>query len=115
MNSDNEIQELVFMGKIDKSHVDFKGSSSDKHQFVRQYIIRRKRTLETMVTNGLSFQTYPIQSSFVPPPMIIYDVTLSQDKQKLIAFIANEMGDNAYYKTFRLSQAKKFVEYVDDV
>ena len=31
MNSDNEIQELVFMGKIDKSHVDFKGSSSDKH------------------------------------------------------------------------------------
>ena len=47
--------------------------------------------------------------------MMIYDVTLSQDKQKLIAFIANEMGDNAYYKTFRLSQAKKFVEYIDDV
>ena len=43
------------MGKVDKKLVDFKGSSGDKHQFVRQYVIRRKRTLETMVTNGLSF------------------------------------------------------------
>ena len=35
MISDNEIQELVFMGKIDKSLVDFKGSTGEKHQFVR--------------------------------------------------------------------------------
>lgn len=47
--------------------------------------------------------------------MHIYDVTLSQDKQKLIAFISTEMGENAYYKTFRLTSGKKFVEYVDEV
>ena len=41
-------------------------------------------------------------------------MALSEDKQKLIAFIANDQGENAYYKTFKLSSGKKFIEYLDE-
>lgn len=114
--ADNEIQELVFMGKIDKSLVHFKGSSKNdmKHIYVRQYIIRRKRSLEIMITNGLSFQTHHIFNSMVPSPLLIYDVVLSHDKQKLIAFYSTEHGENAIYRTFRLGQKNLFEYYEDE-
>jgi hypothetical protein len=59
---DNEIQELQYMGRvklIEDTAKKLNESSNNKKSKIfayRQFLVRRNRSLEIMITNGLSFQ-----------------------------------------------------------
>ena len=79
------------------------------------FLVRRKRSLEIMYTNGLYHWVEPINNTRVHPPFIISDITLSQNNQKLFVFFTMS-GNSAQVqiKTFYWDYpAQTFLEYED--
>ena len=77
---ENELMELIYMGKVYDS-VDNKDV-----QCYRQILVRRKRCLQVMFTNGLMYMTYDVPGSFAQKPFIISDIMLNANGDKLIVF-----------------------------
>ena len=82
LEKNNEVMELIYMGKVDVNE----DVPNTKAKFVRQFLIRRLRSLEIMFTNGLTHQVDPVPNSEVKYPFVISDVILGQDNQKLIVY-----------------------------
>lgn len=61
-------------------------NSRTKPKVLQQFLIRRKRSLELMYTNGLCHWVTEIKGSKVESPYIISDISLSQDNRILIVF-----------------------------
>ena len=78
----NEIMELIFMGKIDYNL----NEPDKKPKIVRQFLVRRQRSLEIMFTNGLNHWVEEIPKTEVVYPFQISDVVLSPDNYRLIVF-----------------------------
>lgn len=95
----NEIQELIYMGKV---QVNSKNSmSSEKSKNMRQFLIRRKKSLELMFTNGLNHTTSFIAHSEVQDPFHISDVMLSANNKSLIAYYSIQGNESqVFVKTF---------------
>lgn len=113
MKKNNEIEELLYMGKYGKTYGNINNQKKD--QLVQQFLVRRKRSLELMYTNGLYHSVEQINNTRVDAPQIISDITLSQNNQKLIVFFSI-VGNNAQVqiKTFHWdSSAQTFLEYDD--
>lgn len=90
MQEDNEVYELAFLRKsFDK---DSRKNSQPKT--VIEFLVRRKRSLEIMKTNGLNFTTTYITNSLVNAPIHISDSILSQNKKTIIAYYSVEGDDS---------------------
>lgn len=109
------------MGKVlkkDKRSADLlkdgETPGASKNKFLRSFLIRRRRSLEVMYTNGLSHWTEFIEKSDVKAPFIISDINLSSSCNKLIAFYS-VMGNEAQVsiKTFMKNQYNSFDFYED--
>jgi hypothetical protein len=87
----DEIIELQYMGKINVTN------KFQNMGFLRQFLVRRKRVLELMITNGLTFQVMEIQSSRCDPPYEISDIMLSKDNSILLAYYSLESNYKKFY------------------
>ena len=67
LNQNNEIEELIYIGKtlMDKH----KQNTKPTDYF--SFLVRRKRSLEVMLTNGLTYFSDPIEESFTKSPFFI--------------------------------------------
>jgi hypothetical protein len=68
-NNDNEICELVYMGKSLKLDA--------KNKAFTQFLVRRQKSLEIMFTNGLYFWSEYVPDSDASHPLEISDIILS--------------------------------------
>lgn len=82
LEKNNEVMELIYMGKVDIN----RDVPDTKPKYIRQFLIRRLRSLEIMFTNGLTHQVEPVPNSEVKYPFVISDVILGQNNQKLIVY-----------------------------
>lgn len=89
--------ELHYIGKIEKfenNHntkklvvPDFASAEKDEgpvKKVFRQFIVRRKRSMEIMLTNGLTYWTEPVPNSETYEPFEIIDMAISNDKRLLV-------------------------------
>jgi len=58
----------------------------DNKKYVRKFLVRRKRQLELMFTNGLNHWTVYIMESAVDEPFHISDIKLSDDNRTIIVY-----------------------------
>lgn len=77
---ENELMELCYMGKV------YDNAENKEIQCYRQILVRRKRCLQVMFTNGLMYMTSDIPKSEANKPFVISDIMLSSNGQKLVVF-----------------------------
>ena len=63
-----------------------KKKKDKKSSMVRQFLVRKKNSLELMYTNGLTHWTDHVANSEVKPPFSISDVSLSSNNATIIAY-----------------------------
>ena len=106
---DDEIQELQYMGRVklfhDQSPVipneSYKRKSENSRIFAfRQFLVRRRRSLEIMITNGVSYSSVLVPQSTCYRPFEINDIILSRDNSKLIVY--QSMGENESMLTIKI-------------
>jgi len=67
-----------------------------------------------MFTNGLKHWTTCINKSEVDEPFHISDITVSDNKSKIVAYYKGNQ-QQFFFKTFRLSSNDVFIAYEDDL
>ena len=92
MQEDNEVYELTFLRKSMEDQEQKSDQSQPK--VIIEFLVRRKRSLEIMRTNGLNFQTTYIANSQVNAPIHISDSILSLNKRTIIAYYSMEGDDS---------------------
>ena len=109
--NDNEIMEILYIKKIDdlklKDIFGAKKKSSKastrehKKYSARQFLVRKKRSLELMYTNGLNCYSMKIPNSDVQPPFNVSDITLSNNGKIILAYYSVSGNDQYLLKTFK--------------
>ena len=100
----NELMELCYMGKI-YDEVLVKG---EKRQLCfRQILVRRKRLLEILFTNGLIYMNVVVPESAAIKPYVISDIMLSANNSNLIVFYSILGKETSgHIKIFKYNQQK---------
>jgi hypothetical protein len=87
---DNEIMELIYIGKCKVERAANKNADSihinKTMKEYRQFIVSRKNHLEMVYTNGIIYWAEKIEGSDVKRPFFIQDIILSDNKMLLIAY-----------------------------
>ena len=81
-----------------------------------QFLVRRKRLIEIMFTNGLTFFTEAINESFSKAPYFIQDINLSENGNLLIATYCSQVDESQnFIRTFRKIGSATYKEYREPV
>lgn len=120
LREENEILEIQYMGKteIQKQVPDYQNltqqEKANTKKVYRQFLVRRKRHLEIMLTNGLTFWTEQVPQSKVTKPYYIQDMTLSKNNSTLVIQVALQDNDASFYsKIYKYNNTSNNFEYDD--
>ena len=91
--------------------IDLQGTPKE----VRQFMVRRKRHLEIVYTNGLEYWTERVDKSEVKHPYYIQDIIMSPDNNILISYCSIPGNEAAFYAHKFMFDPEKdqFVNQVD--
>lgn len=70
-------------------------------KFLRQFLVRRRKSLEIMLTNGIHHWVKPIDKSETNRPYVTHKVQLSQNNEKIIIYYDTEKQEGSNKQFFR--------------
>lgn len=109
---ENEIKEILYLGKLLPNQC----PPNVSIKYLRQFLVRRRKCLEILVTNGINFWIRPIPKSLTHNPYVTKRVQLSNNKKKIILMITKERDDHisrSINKTFVMDIAGNYELEVD--
>mmetsp|Transcript_27878 Transcript_27878/g.42162 ORF Transcript_27878/g.42162 Transcript_27878/m.42162 type:complete len:256 (+) Transcript_27878:298-1065(+) len=101
LKRNNEIIDVIYVGKVEQA------VGGQSKQQLREFIVRRKRSLETLLTNGLFQWTNYIENAMVNSPLFISDLSFS-GVSLLVTYSSTDMNQK-FIRLFRRNSEEKFV------